>query len=55
VTLTISGPGGTDTEVKGNYIEVSAEYRIYLPLTMRDFTGLTNRQHAWISEDRPRR
>jgi PKD repeat protein len=33
VTLTISGAGGTDTEVKGRYITV--RYGIYLPLLMR--------------------
>jgi hypothetical protein len=33
VTLTVSGPGGTDTEIKGRYVTV--EYGVYLPLTTR--------------------
>ena len=41
VTLTVSGPGGSDTETKAEYITVSApppeeEYSIYLPLILRN-------------------
>jgi len=36
VTLTISGPGGSNTETKAEYITVKEEYRVYLPLVVRD-------------------
>jgi PKD repeat protein len=35
VTLTASGPGGSDTEVKAGYITV--RYSVYLPLIMRQY------------------
>jgi PKD repeat protein len=46
VSLTVSGSEGTDTEVKGDYIQVVAEYKIYLPLTSRNFMGLANGQQV---------
>jgi PKD repeat protein len=35
VTLTVSGPGGSDTETKPRYI-LAALTRVYLPLVLRD-------------------
>jgi len=35
VTLTVSGPGGSDTETKAEYITVWEEYNVYLPLILR--------------------
>lgn len=35
VSLTVSGPGGSDTETKADYITVLDEYKIYLPLILR--------------------
>ena len=35
VSLTVSGPGGSDAEVKANYITVSSAWRVYLPLILR--------------------
>jgi PKD repeat protein len=35
VTLTVSGPGGSDTEAKAGYITV--RYSVYLPLIMRKY------------------
>jgi len=32
VALTVSGPGGTDTQTRDQYITVQDEYRLYLPL-----------------------
>jgi PKD repeat protein len=34
VTLTVSGPGGSDTEAKAGYITV--RYGLYLPLIVRN-------------------
>jgi len=36
ITLTASGPGGSDTETKAEYITVCKEYDVYLPLVMRE-------------------
>jgi len=36
VTLTVSGPGGSDREVKADYITVGSARRVYLPLTLRN-------------------
>ncbi len=36
VTLTVTGPGGSDAEVKAAYIHLSAVYRIHLPLVLRN-------------------
>jgi PKD repeat protein len=38
-TLTVSGPGGRDTETKAAYITVREKYRVYLPLVLRQFAG----------------
>jgi len=35
VALTVSGPGGTDTQTRDQYITVQDEYRVYLPLVLR--------------------
>jgi hypothetical protein len=35
VTLTVSGPGGSDTETKAGYITVRGRHSVYLPLVMR--------------------
>jgi len=35
VSLTVSGPGGTDTVTKTAYIEVWEKHRVYLPLCLR--------------------
>jgi PKD repeat protein len=35
VSLTVSGPGGSDAETKVDYITVLNEYKIYLPLILR--------------------
>lgn len=37
ISLTITGPGGSDTEVKAGYIQVNEEFRVYLPLVLRDY------------------
>jgi PKD repeat protein len=34
VALTVSGPGGTDTQTRDRYIAVQDEYRVYLPLVL---------------------
>jgi PKD repeat protein len=34
-TLTVSGPGGVDTETKAEYITVRNKYRFYLPIVVR--------------------
>jgi len=36
VSLTVSGPGGSDAETKAEYITVSEEFDIYLPLVLRE-------------------
>ena len=36
VALTVSGPGGTDTQTRDRYIMVGDEYRAYLPLVVRE-------------------
>jgi PKD repeat protein len=36
VTLTVHGPGGTDTEHKIAYIAAIAEHKVYLPFILRD-------------------
>ena len=35
VSLTVSGPGGSDTEVKEGYITVRERSHVYLPLVLR--------------------
>ncbi len=39
VSLTASGPGGVDTEIKQDYIDVSAYYTTYLPTVVRGFAA----------------
>ncbi len=46
VSLAVSGPGGADTEVRAGYVEVLAVYRIYLPLTGRSSTALSDGQQS---------
>ena len=36
VSLTVSGPGGTDTLTRTSYIKVRGKYTLYLPLTLRN-------------------
>ncbi len=36
VSFTVIGPGGSNTEVKVDYIQVNQEYQVYLPLVVRD-------------------
>jgi len=36
VSLTVSGPGGTDTLTRTSYIAVQGEYAVYLPLALRN-------------------
>lgn len=40
VVLSVSGPGGTDIQIKPDYVEVLSAYRIYLPVILRSYTGL---------------
>ena len=35
ISLTVSGPEGNDMEVKADYITVTREWRVYLPLVLR--------------------
>jgi len=35
MTLTVSGSGVTDTEIKMNYINAGSEMKIYLPSVMQ--------------------
>lgn len=35
VSLTVRGPGGSDIEVKGEYIRVTGVYKVYLPLVLK--------------------
>lgn len=37
VTLSVSGPGGTDAESKAALITVTDRYRVYLPLVLRQY------------------
>ncbi|HNS50786.1 MAG TPA: PKD domain-containing protein [Anaerolineae bacterium] len=39
VVLTASGPGGTDTEIRLDYVEVLSAHLIYLPTVLRGYTG----------------
>jgi PKD repeat protein len=39
VSLTVSGPGGSDTEVKTDYIAVQEEFNIWLPLVLREHSA----------------
>ena len=36
VSLTVGGPEGNDMEVKADYITVSSEWQVYLPLVLRE-------------------
>ncbi len=36
VSLTVTGPGGSDTAVRADYIRVSEGFQIYLPLVLRN-------------------
>ena len=36
VSLTVGGPGGSDTEIKTGYITVREEFYVYLPLILRN-------------------
>ena len=42
VSLTVSGPEGNDMEVKADYITVTSEWRVYLPLVLRRLVLLRN-------------
>jgi len=37
VSLTVNGPGGSDTETKAKYITVSERFCVYLPLVLRSY------------------
>jgi len=36
VSLTVTGPGGSDTEIKVDYVQVNREWYVYLPLVLWD-------------------
>lgn len=40
VMLSVSGSGGTDTEIKQDYIKVLGAYKIYAPAIMRGYSGM---------------
>jgi PKD repeat protein len=36
VTLTVTGPGGSNTHVESDYIHVSSQFKVYLPLVIKN-------------------
>ena len=51
VTLTVSGPGGSDTETKAEYISV--KHAVYLPLVLSSVEGLVVRASGGVAEAPP--
>jgi uncharacterized repeat protein (TIGR01451 family) len=51
VTLTVSGPGGSDTEAKAEYISV--KYTVYLPLVLSEAEGLVVMVGGGVAETPP--
>jgi PKD repeat protein len=40
VTLTVTGPGGSDTATKVNYVTVTDQHTVYLPLVVHRTSSL---------------